>query len=61
MRTTTHAKSSLLSARKTVYDIRYPVFRPMVWHVDAYARFSSERSVRAQPETRSVSASYVFS
>jgi hypothetical protein len=31
--------------------MKYPEFKPMVWQVDAYDRFSGERRVRVQPST----------
>lgn len=48
----TYAKASLLKARNTVNDAKNPVFRPMVWQVDAYDRQSCERRVKAQPEDK---------
>lgn len=44
------AKSFELKARNTVYERNWPAVRPTVWAVEAYARFSLERSVRAQPD-----------
>ena len=54
----TYLNASLFSARKTVKEAKYPVFRPIVWHVDAYERFSSERRVSAHPKN-AVSSSLV--
>jgi hypothetical protein len=45
-----YAKSSLLNARKTVKEAKYPVFSPTVWHVEAYVKLSGERRVRAHPK-----------
>jgi len=36
----TYAKASLLKARNTVNDAKKPVFRPIVWQVEAYERQS---------------------
>jgi hypothetical protein len=47
----THAKASLLKAKNTVNDAKKPVFKPIVWHVEAYDRQSCESSVSAQPST----------
>lgn len=48
---TAYAKASLLKAKNTVNDAKKPVFRPIVWHVEAYERQSCESRVRAQPST----------
>jgi hypothetical protein len=45
----THVNSTLLKARKTVKEAKKPEFKPIVWQVDAYDRFSGDRSVSAQP------------
>jgi hypothetical protein len=36
----TYVKASLLKARNTVKDAKNPVFKPIVWHVDAYDKLS---------------------
>jgi hypothetical protein len=41
----------LLSARKIVKLLKYPMFMPSVWHVDAYATWWCGSSVSAQPST----------
>lgn len=45
----THVKASLLKARNTVKEAKNPVFKPIVWQVDAYDKLSCERRVRAHP------------
>ena len=45
----TYENDALFRARNTVKEAKYPVFRPMVWHVLAYDRFSCDKGVKAQP------------
>jgi hypothetical protein len=47
----TCANSGLLKAKNIVNDEKNPVFKPIVWHVEAYDKLGSERRVRAQPST----------
>lgn len=45
-----YLNSTELKARNTVKERKYPVLRPTVCAVEAYERFSFERSVSAHPE-----------
>ena len=47
----TYENASLLRARNTVKDAKKPVFKPIVWQVDAKDRFSGDKRVKAQPST----------
>lgn len=43
--------SVLLRAKKMVKLMKYPVFIPNVWQVDAYSMWCGGSSVNAQPST----------
>jgi len=45
-----YANASLLKAKNTVKDAKKPVFKPIVWQVDAYDKQSWDKSVNAQPD-----------